>query len=105
MPQSHRTALVPALFALLFPFLAPSPHARAADRKPPDDVEFTPNVVYGKAGGEELKLDLSRPKKTEAKDAKPDRGLPCVLVIHGGGWAQGNKEAHDDVTWLFAEHG
>jgi acetyl esterase/lipase len=101
MPRTFRIPL----FVVLLACLIPSHRTRAADRKPPDDVEFTPNVVYGKAGGQELKLDLSRPKKAEPKDAKPDRGLPCVVVIHGGGWAQGSKEGHDDVTWLFAQHG
>lgn len=101
MPLSRRILLAAAVVATV----AFVHSARAADRKAPDDVEFTADVVYGKAGGRELKLDLSRPKKAAAKDGKTEHGLPCVLVIHGGGWAQGNKEAHDDITWVFAQHG
>jgi acetyl esterase/lipase len=70
---------------------------RAAE--PPADVVFEKDVVYGKGGGTDLKLDLSRPKDAAGKK------LPCVVVIHGGGWAAGNKSAHDDLTWKFAQRG
>lgn len=68
--------------------------------EPPANVEFTPDVVYGKAGDVELKLNLARPKN-------PDQGakLPCVLVIHGGGWRHGNREQHNDITWELARRG
>lgn len=75
--------------------------AFAAD--PPEGVEFMRDVVYGKGGGEELKLNLSRPKPREGEDKSVRR--PCVLVIHGGGWAAGNREAHNDVTWQLAQRG
>jgi acetyl esterase/lipase len=64
----------------------------------PDGVAFERNVVYGKGGGEDLTLNLARPKDA----AGP---LPCVLVIHGGGWAAGKKEAHDNLTWELAKRG
>jgi acetyl esterase/lipase len=70
---------------------------RAAD--PPADVVFDKDVVYGKGGGTDLKLDLSRPRDSAGMK------LPCVVVIHGGGWAAGDKSAHDDLTWKFAERG
>lgn len=68
----------------------------AAD--PPANVEFTPDVTYATVDGEELKLDVARPR-----DAKLP--LPLVVVIHGGGWAAGNRKAHDNVTWEFAKRG
>lgn len=64
----------------------------------PDGVAFERNVVYGKGGGEDLTMNVARPKDV----AGP---LPCVLVIHGGGWAAGKKEAHDNLTWEFAKRG
>ena len=64
----------------------------------PDGVVFERNVVYGKGGGEDVTMNVARPKDV----AGP---LPCVLVIHGGGWAQGKKEAHDTITWEFAKRG
>jgi acetyl esterase/lipase len=70
---------------------------RAAD--PPADVLFEKDVVYGRGGGTDLKLDISRPKGAAGKK------LPCVVVIHGGGWAAGDKSAHDDLTWKFAQRG
>jgi acetyl esterase/lipase len=65
----------------------------------PADVVFEQDVVYGKGGDTDLKLDLARPKDAQG------RKLPCVLVIHGGGWAQGNKSAHSDIIWKFAQSG
>jgi acetyl esterase/lipase len=92
-----RRSLRTALTALcLFAFCASFAPARAADA--PGDVQFRADVVYGKAGDVELKLDLSRPK-TDAKN------LPCVVVVHGGGWAGGDKRQHDDITWEFARRG
>ena len=83
---------------LLVVCLALLPVARAAENKPPDGVEFTKDVVYGKGGGQDLKLDLSRPTHADGK-------RPCILVFHGGGWAAGNKDQHDDVTWTLAQRG
>ena len=63
--------------------------ARAAD------VEFTPDVVYGNGGGEELKLDVARPKSSDATK------LPGVVFIHGGAWRAGSRAAHhDDIRRL-----
>jgi len=93
LPRVKGTAL--GLLVLLSAALARP--ALAAD--PPADVVFEKDVVYGKGGGVELKLDLSRPK------ASAGRKLPCVLVIHGGGWAGGDKSQHDDITWKFTQAG
>ncbi len=79
------------ILALLLP-------AAAQDRKAPADVEFERDVVYGKGAGEDLKLNLARPKKADGL-------LPCIVVIHGGGWAAGRKEGHDDLTWKAAQRG
>jgi acetyl esterase/lipase len=71
--------------------------AFAAD--PPADVLFEKDVVYGNAAGTDLKLNLSRPRDP------PSKKLPCILVIHGGGWAAGDRSQHDDITWKFARAG
>ena len=65
---------------------------------PPAGVEFEPDITYATVGGEELKLNLARPKNAKAP-------LPCVVVIHGGGWAAGNRKAHDNLTWELAARG
>ncbi len=72
--------------------------ALAEGPTPPDDIRFDDDVVYGKGGDVDLTLDLARPN--EAKG--PCR---CILIIHGGGWAAGQKEVHDDMTWEFARRG
>lgn len=51
------------------------------------------DVVYTKAGTEELKLDLVRPAEGEGP-------FPAVIVIHGGAWRAGNKR---DVRKLMDE--
>lgn len=84
------------LAALVLLSLA-APGAVAAE--PPGDVLFEKDVVYGRGAGADLKLDLSRPKDSGG------RKLACVLVIHGGGWAGGDKSQHDDLTWKFARAG
>jgi acetyl esterase/lipase len=65
---------------------------------PPAEVSFEADVVYGKGGGEDLKLNLARPKTQIGP-------TPCVLVIHGGGWAAGNKNGHNPQTWDLAKRG
>lgn len=46
----------------------------APQKAPPEDVAFERDVVYGKAAGVELTLNLARPKDQEGP-------LPCVVVI------------------------
>src|SRR5205085_8340329 len=45
----------------------------------------SPNVVYNVASGEELKLDVYRPRDAAAP-------VPVAMYIHGGGWVAGTKE-------------
>jgi len=52
----------------------------------PDSIEVIRDVVYGKGGGRELKLNIIRPK------ASPKTPLPVVVWIHGGAWLAGSKE-------------
>lgn len=74
--------------------------------RPPEDVLFERDVTYGKGSGEDLKLNLARPRWVEGAPFDPARHrLPCVVVIHGGGWAAGRKEQHDPLTWEFARRG
>ncbi len=56
------------------------------------------DVVYTKAGDIELKLDIARP-------AGEGESLPTIFVIHGGGWAGGNKESNRRILDQFAGKG
>jgi len=83
-------------WVVLFLVIAPVA-VRAAD--PPVGVIFEKDVVYGKGAGTDLKLNLSRPKDPASTK------LPCIVVIHGGGWAAGDRSAHNDLTWTLASRG
>ncbi|MCG6189586.1 alpha/beta hydrolase [Maribellus maritimus] len=47
-------------------------------------INVIQNVVYAKPGVKTLKYDVYSPK--EAKN------LPCIVIIHGGGWASNNED-------------
>lgn len=49
------------------------------------DVDIFPNVTYAKANNIELKLDLYLPKNRT-------RPTPTLILFHGGGWVDGQKE-------------
>ena len=50
-------------------------------------VERIKNIVYSKAGGIHLRLDVYRPKGLPKDEARP-----TVLFVHGGAWIIGNKD-------------
>lgn len=57
------------------------------------------DILYSKAGGEELRMDLYRPA-----DAG-DKVLPCVVVIHGGAWIAGQRADMTAISEAFAQKG
>jgi len=65
---------------------------------PPAGVTYEKDVEFGKGGDTPLKLDIARPEKA-------DKRLPCIVVIHGGGWRGGNFKVHVPQIFDFAEHG
>jgi acetyl esterase/lipase len=69
-----------------------------AELQAPPGVSWEKDVVFGKGGETELHLDIARPKDA----AKP---LPCIVVIHGGGWRGGNFKLHVPQIFDFAKAG
>lgn len=59
--------------------------SRSSDSRRGPPVTTEDNLVYGKVGDRELKLDMARP-------ATGDGPFPAILFIHGGGWSGGNRE-------------
>jgi acetyl esterase/lipase len=60
-------------------------------------VELKPDLAYGEAGGETLRLDLALP-------AGPGPH-PAVLLVHGGGWAAGSRKEVSAAALEFAKRG
>lgn len=70
----------------------------AVPPKAADGIEFRENVEYGTGGGTKLTLHLARP-------ADIKEPLPCLVFIHGGGWAAGNKNDLKDAVRDAARRG
>ena len=51
----------------------------------PVDYDILPNVTYAKANNFELKLDLYLPRNRTRPNA-------TLILFHGGGWVDGQKE-------------
>ena len=112
----NRPVVLTALFALLTlpALLAPDALAQAAKKKGraaadpegqpvrralPDSVKVERDIVYAKQGDREVKLDLYLPKR-------PASGkIPCIVVIHGGGWRSGDKTRFAAIAGALAEQG
>ena len=77
------------IWAIALLVLLASAQARADDPK----TKLIEDLVYTKVGDRELKLDIIMP-------AEGDGPFPTLLVIHGGGWAAGNKK---DVRFVMEE--
>ena len=73
-----RCRLLSAVVAVL---LVPTP-GRAQPRLP---IQVERDIVFGKGGETELKLDLARPDS----GAGP---FPAVVCLHGGGWVGGDRK-------------
>jgi acetyl esterase len=82
----RRSLLVAAALILTVAYEAAATPDRAAAQT---GITVTRDVVYREVDGEELTVDVYLPPDTGADH-------PAVLVIHGGGWTEGNK---DEVRW------
>lgn len=62
------------------------------------EVEVQEGVAFGRGGGRDLRCDVYRPKGL----AGP---LPAALVLYGGGWVRGSREAVREQSRRLAERG
>jgi acetyl esterase/lipase len=69
-----------------------------AEPQPPEGVLYDKDVEFGTGGETKLKLDIARPSSA-------GKALPCIVVIHGGGWRGGNFKLHVPQIFDFAKHG
>lgn len=56
------------------------------------------DVLFSRAGGEELRMDIFRPKVS-------DRATPAMVVIHGGAWISGRRQDMHELARMYAERG
>jgi len=112
--KSGRLVSLASLYALLASFLFAAnvhaqagrkgkgnadPEGRAIRRPVPESVEVERDMVYATYGERKVMLDLYLPKHPTA--AK----IPCIMVIHGGGWRSGDKTRFAAIAGNLAEHG
>lgn len=62
----------------------------------PAGVKVLRDLEYSRPGGQPLLLDLYLPEK------KPNKSIPVVLWVHGGGWKGGSKDRCPAV-WLVPQ--
>ncbi len=101
----HRTSFI-SLLLLSFAASAfnqsasPKPKRQPLPTSPPDSVQAELDITYGKTPEQELKLDIYRPKQLPE-----GKSLPACVLIHGGGWVKGTKEAFRPLAFALAEKG
>jgi pectinesterase len=76
-----------------------NPEGEPLRRKLPDTVKVERDIVYAKYGDREVLLDLYLPKQPAS--AK----IPCIVVIHGGGWRSGDKTRFAAQAAYLADKG
>jgi len=64
----------------------------------PGDVTVKQDVTYRTVDGEQLGLDVYQP-------AKKGKSRPAVVVVHGGGWTQGDKALFAQQSNQLAQRG
>jgi acetyl esterase/lipase len=86
-------------FPLMIPCLAlVLASALAWADKPKAEIRVERDLVYGKGGDTDMKLDLAMPKTG-------DGPFPAVVCIHGGGWRAGKRQDMGPVMELLARKG
>jgi acetyl esterase/lipase len=70
----------------------------ACSRAQPDGFQITKDVCYETVGGTNLRMDLLRSSLATG-------ALPLVILIHGGGWAAGDKSSMEAFALGLAKAG
>ena len=80
---------------------SPRPPGRqgGAPARVPEAVKVVRDIAYAQYGQRKVLLDLYLPKKP------PAGKIPCVMVVHGGGWRSGDKTRFARFAVALAEKG
>lgn len=65
----------------------------------PENIEYLPNIAFGKGGKRNLLLTILKPKGASGKK------LPVIIYVHGGGWQQNIKELGVIALIQFVNNG
>ena len=88
-----RNMIVMAAAALAFFVCGATPAAETAR-----DPTIEKDIVFGKAAGEEMKLDLVRGPAEQAP-------APLIIWLHGGGWRHGDRKDYHEGMVGFGKQG
>lgn len=75
------------------------PEGPALRRALPASVKVERDIVYARYGPREVKLDLYLPKEPTTQK------IPCIVVVHGGGWRSGDKTRFAHIAGALAAQG
>lgn len=75
------------------------PEGQPLRRAVPDTVKVERDIVYAKYGDREVKLDLYLPKNPASEK------IPCIVVVHGGGWRSGDNKRFGHIASHLADQG
>lgn len=71
--------------------------ATFVDQSLVENLKITRDVVYAKPGVKPLKYDVYSPKGA--------KNLPCIIIIHGGGWSSNNEDIMRALALQLAKGG
>jgi acetyl esterase/lipase len=77
---------------------SPAKQSKRVEASLPAGVEERLDTVYARHGSREMRLDLFRPKNL----SKP---APAIVVVHGGGWSNGDKTRFRALAQSLAGRG
>ena len=76
--------------------------ATFVDSKLVENLKVTQDVVYARPGIKPLKYDVYAPLRFRSGDA---RDLPCIVIVHGGGWSSNNEDIMRGLARELAKGG
>src|SRR5438128_11946233 len=85
---SMKKLLIAALFAASSAAISAQDSPLAWAARLENDYRILPNITYLTANNWDARLDLYVTRT-------PDKPLPTLIFIHGGGWTGGTREARD----------
>jgi acetyl esterase len=97
-PARHSRVLRLVGFGMLLAVLVVAVNPAPATASGRDGVRVTRDLPYGTDRDEELLLDVYRPPAATSPS-------PMLILIHGGGWASGDKERYEPFSRALAVAG